>query len=288
LSWLSLSSIIPLVIGVVFATAALSFPGSNHGSAWWALGFLLQSLGFFFIFLRGLVPDPVSMPLANALIVAGPVLLLWGIEAYARKRFRPAFGLSWIAASVVLFVVVTYWQPSFNVRAFTVSTVLFGLNAIIGIRLLTLRGVARLQQGVTAGIFFASAAAMAVRAVLSIAGPAQSDIFFASPPSVIGLLEAFIAPIAIAIAFLSMVTRRVQIEREKTITKLEIALSTVTTLSGLLPICASCKKIRDENGHWDEVELYVRNHSKAEFSHSICPDCSAKLYPDLRSRDTEE
>jgi hypothetical protein len=56
----------------------------------------------------------------------------------------------------------------------------------------------------------------------------------------------------------------------------------VKTLRGLLPICASCKKIRDDAGHWTQVESYVRSHSDAEFSHGICPDCIAKLYPGAR------
>lgn len=52
----------------------------------------------------------------------------------------------------------------------------------------------------------------------------------------------------------------------------------VNVLSGLLPICCSCKKIRDDNGYWEQVEVYVREHSEAEFSHGICPDCIEKLY----------
>jgi hypothetical protein len=52
-------------------------------------------------------------------------------------------------------------------------------------------------------------------------------------------------------------------------------------LSGLLPICANCKKIRDDQGYWNQVEVYVGSHSEATFSHGICPDCFKKLYPEL-------
>ena len=58
------------------------------------------------------------------------------------------------------------------------------------------------------------------------------------------------------------------------------ALSEVKALSGLLPICASCKKIRDDKGYWNQIESYIRDHSEADFSHSICPDCAKKLYPE--------
>jgi len=60
--------------------------------------------------------------------------------------------------------------------------------------------------------------------------------------------------------------------------ELQIALSEIKTLSGLLPICASCKKIRDDKGYWNQIEVYIRDHSEAKFTHSLCPPCIEKLY----------
>jgi len=71
-------------------------------------------------------------------------------------------------------------------------------------------------------------------------------------------------------------------EREELIQNLQKALSEVKTLRGFLPICASCKKIRDDKGYWNQIETYVREHSEAEFSHSICPECAKSLYPELK------
>jgi PAS domain S-box-containing protein len=68
-------------------------------------------------------------------------------------------------------------------------------------------------------------------------------------------------------------------ERERLIAELQEALAKVKTLRGLLPICANCKKIRDDQGYWHSVEVYVRDHSEADFSHGICPECMKKLYP---------
>lgn len=70
-------------------------------------------------------------------------------------------------------------------------------------------------------------------------------------------------------------------EREKLIKELQNALTEVKTLSGLLPICAHCKKIRDDKGYWKQIESYISAHSEVEFSHSICPECVKKLYPKL-------
>jgi hypothetical protein len=70
-------------------------------------------------------------------------------------------------------------------------------------------------------------------------------------------------------------------EKEELILKLKDALSKVKTLSGLLPICANCKKIRDDRGYWNRIEAYIAKHSDVQFTHGMCPDCARKLYPDL-------
>ncbi|HEJ83930.1 MAG TPA: PAS domain S-box protein, partial [Desulfobacteraceae bacterium] len=69
-------------------------------------------------------------------------------------------------------------------------------------------------------------------------------------------------------------------EREKLIQELQTALSEIRKLSGMLPICASCKKIRDDKGYWQQVEAYISTHSEVRFSHSVCPECARKLYPE--------
>ena len=67
-------------------------------------------------------------------------------------------------------------------------------------------------------------------------------------------------------------------EREKLILKLQTTLDEVKTLQGFLPICANCKKIRDDKGYWNQIEGYIQKHSDAKFSHSMCPECSDELY----------
>jgi PAS domain S-box-containing protein len=75
--------------------------------------------------------------------------------------------------------------------------------------------------------------------------------------------------------------KRLEIEREGLIADFKEALHKVRMLSGMLPICSSCKKIRDDKGYWNQIEAYIREYSDAEFSHSICPECAKKLYSDL-------
>jgi len=74
---------------------------------------------------------------------------------------------------------------------------------------------------------------------------------------------------------------RAEAEQEKLILELQSALADVNTLSGLVPICANCKKIRDDKGYWTQVEAYIQQRTPARFSHGICPDCAKKLYPQI-------
>jgi PAS domain S-box-containing protein len=73
-------------------------------------------------------------------------------------------------------------------------------------------------------------------------------------------------------------------ERDQLIQELQQALASVKSLSGLLPICASCKKIRDDQGYWEQVEAYISSHSEATFTHGLCPECFHKLYPEFEDR----
>jgi PAS domain S-box-containing protein len=89
------------------------------------------------------------------------------------------------------------------------------------------------------------------------------------------------------IAFVQDVTerRRSEEERERLIGQLQRALADVKTLRGLLPICAHCKKVRDDHGYWSRIETFLRQHSEAEFTHGICPDCATKYFPDEMAED---
>jgi len=77
----------------------------------------------------------------------------------------------------------------------------------------------------------------------------------------------------------SIERKRALLEKDQLIGQLREALANLKTLSGLLPICASCKHIRDDKGYWHQVESYIQQHSSAVFTHGLCPKCSHKIYP---------
>lgn len=78
---------------------------------------------------------------------------------------------------------------------------------------------------------------------------------------------------------------RYAIERNRLTLEIRSAMAEIKTLSGLLPICAGCKKVRDDKGYWTQIEGYIQEHSKASFSHSMCPDCIPKYFPGLKIED---
>lgn len=99
-------------------------------------------------------------------------------------------------------------------------------------------------------------------------------------------LDEFITvAIFLSITLLFIVVRRMRDFKETTLLmlqknkNLEEAIAEIKQLKGIIPICASCKMIRDDEGFWHQVEVYVKRHSEAEFSHGLCPDCAQKLYP---------
>lgn len=75
---------------------------------------------------------------------------------------------------------------------------------------------------------------------------------------------------------------------QETNRKLTESIANIKTLTGLLPICASCKKIRDDKGYWNQIETYVREHTEAEFTHGLCPACMHKLYPEYSDPDEKK
>jgi len=92
--------------------------------------------------------------------------------------------------------------------------------------------------------------------------------------------------VSLSLGMLTVVTKEMKAEeeREQLVASLQEALSNVKTLQGMLPICASCKKIRDDKGYWNQIENYLEAHSELSFSHSVCPECFKKLYPDFKQK----
>ena len=99
-------------------------------------------------------------------------------------------------------------------------------------------------------------------------------------------LVIILSPILYFLAFKPLkdqiiICEETELEKDELIMELHSALDEVKTLRGIIPICASCKNIRNEHSYWEKVESYFSSHTDAIFSHGLCPDCMRKLYPDM-------
>jgi two-component system cell cycle response regulator len=103
------------------------------------------------------------------------------------------------------------------------------------------------------------------------------EIFFAGKRQHIGAERIQILDLLLSTYEEALEQKR---ELERVNTELRNALTTIKTLKGIIPICANCKKIRDDQGYWNRLEEYISRHSDADFSHGICPDCAHDLYPE--------
>jgi hypothetical protein len=114
--------------------------------------------------------------------------------------------------------------------------------------------------------------------LVDLASQAGAGAYLIKPPRQTDVERAIVITMA---RFDDMVElRRLNAELILRNEELQTAMDQIKTLSGLLPICAGCKKIRDDGGYWQDVAVYIRDHSEAEFSHGLCPDCAKELFPD--------
>lgn len=117
-------------------------------------------------------------------------------------------------------------------------------------------------------------------APLIIEGQARGVMGLANKPSDFDDHDAQLAAALGEFAAIALANSHTLDELRATVTDLKHALDEVRTLRGILPICAGCKRIRDDKGYWHQVEAYISDHSEAAFSHGLCAECLAKLYPE--------
>jgi hypothetical protein len=280
-----------LVINLFLALSLFFFQATRKtypGFGLWTTGVGLLGLGYLALCLRGFVPDFISILLVNALFPLGMVLHLAGMRRFLgltpMSRLWYALPSCIVAAAAVLY----YGYDSEAWRTVSLSIGIAAPHFAMAYRLLGQPMRPRsVFHWVIGSLLMWGGILVLVRAMWSLS-EFQFRALMDSPVQAVFFVSVIVLQLGENISFLMLNNERVEAELvqaqtglKKTVKELERALAEIKTLSGFLPICANCKKIRDDNGYWRAVEQFIEEHSQAQFSHAICPDCLAELYPEL-------
>lgn len=261
-----------VILMVVMQRSRKTYPGFGH----WTLATLSACLGMFFIALRGHIPLLLSMVGGNLLLVVQVMLIFRGLAIFAGRRPSPWPDMALMALFLAVYVVFTYVHDSTKWRIILFS--LYYGYYYLRCLLLALRQVPALLGSRNWLIIISLAVMIAFYALRVVAvflwDWGVVEILESSPMNLATNMATSCLGVLTLAGLIFLNVQRLEVEFQS-------AQREVGVLSGLLPICANCKRIRDDGGYWHQVEQYVKAHSQAEFTHGICPECLSNLYPDL-------
>ncbi|MBF0467711.1 MAG: hypothetical protein HQK61_02305 [Desulfamplus sp.] len=246
-----------------------------NGFTQWTIASILNCFGLVLLSLRNILPDFITLVIANTLIVAANGFIAYGIEAFSGSTRRMWLFILFAVSLFVSFSYFTYYSRNLNACIVIISAILAILYAYCGyiIHIYTPR-LLNVQNMFLTVVFTIQAIWFALRIIPTVfIEGIIVDFMKASAVHGITIMVFFGGNIFVTIGLIALNFQRVEIE-------LLTSMDEIKTLRGIIPICASCKKIRDDKGIWEQIETYIRAHSDAEFSHGICPECIKSLYPE--------
>ncbi len=260
-----------------------------EGFGFWVFGTFVFAVAYSFSLFRQNIPEFIGILLTNGLYSIGALIRLDGIFRFMRGRSLKKYVY---ASPVLLFVDNTYFyffQNDIVIRNFILSLYLCViLSVIIGTFLRYAPENGKALYRTTAFFHGLFGIELFARGIIWLVYP-SGGLLDERMINYVHYLIVTAYEVGLGLSFLMMNGQRLEEELRKskgdlqnTVRQLTAALSEIKTLSGLVPICPACKKIRDDRGFWDQVESYVARHTGAEFSHGICPECAKRLYPDVR------
>lgn len=239
----------------------------------WTMGALSLCIGFWIFSLRELIPDFFSIVIANGLIYFYTISIINGLSRFS--NIKPKYWLNGVLIFIFfsLFLYFTYFRPDVNVRIVIISF-LFLINSLRGL-IIVYRNIPKVifhKQTSLIIIFSIDIVWNLIRIILTLSIEEEiTDFMQAGIIQASSFLIIYFTSIISSILFLKWNLERLQNELNKSQEK-------VKTLTGFIPICSVCKKIRKNDIEWEALEEYISENSDAQFTHSICPDCLKKVY----------
>ena len=241
----------------------------------WAWATFALAFGMALIGWRDRLPPFLTVIVANTSLLASLVLIHDGLIRFAGGNPKPAwYGVPFIALEVP-YILLTYVTPNVRLRVM-ISSAIFVVYSGVILWYYAKRIASTYKRNWLLPVGFSVQMAIFLARIIHLAMLRRGLSDFMQS----GNLEAFLI-ILIYSTSIVIIVGLVVLNYQRTELELRNATSEVKTLRGIIPICASCKKIRDDEGYWNAVDSYLRLHTEAEFSHGLCPDCSRKLYPEL-------
>lgn len=268
----------------LFRTQQKTFPGFGL----WTASFFVLGLGYFSLLVREFVPLFLSVIFGNSFFALGALFRLDGVHRFSRdyplKKIYYSSLILFLSFICFFYLVI----PNIVARTSIMGIYAAAISSFIAYILFTSAPISNKRLFYAAGLLSSFMAVTLLLGPLFFRAPASSDIFRMGNSYATYYLIILAYEISWGFCLIMINNQRVESELKeaekelrKTNLQLEKAISEKITLTGLLPICSHCKKIRDDNGYWNHLESYIESHSEADFSHSICPECAEELYPDI-------
>jgi len=265
------SAILCIPMGYIYV-ARRTYPG--FGS--WLCGVSFHAAGMLLLALRGHIPDALSVIGANLFIALYLVLLTRGATTFVggvQRTWVQVISMAFLLGALFYF---TYVIPSVSIRIVIFSAVMIPYG--IWIDWIITRQVPVLLRSMNWFLTVAVGAFvlwLMVRIVLTLLFERTTDELMS--PSLVQGMSFVIFTTLNVLSILGLITLNFQRVEDDLLTSVD----EIKTLRGIIPICSSCKKIRDDQGYWKQLEAYMRDHADITFSHGICPECREKLYSTL-------
>ncbi len=268
------SGIIALVLSLclffIYATRK-TYPGFRQ----WTIAALFNFAGMLLISLRGVIPDFFTIVAANTFIAVYFIFILLGLIDFAEVKDSLRIYFSLLAFTFLMFIYFTYYSPSVNARIAVIS----GIISLLCFRCFFLvnRNIPAIllnKNRLLCFTFFFLFLWFLFRVVQTVVFEDRIVSFMtAGAIHKATFIIFFAGSILITIGIIIINAQRLEND-------LTAASNNVKTLQKMLPICANCKKIRNDKGYWEQIETYIENHSDSKFSHGICEECFQMLYGD--------
>ena len=273
---------------LLYSTQQKTFDGFGL----WIASLFVFSLGYLALFLRGTIPLHFSIIIGNFCFALGALLRLDGTIRFTRgENLKTPFYLI-LAPVIISIAYFHYIVENIVARTLLIGNFTLILCVCITVSFFSPSTSTSKRFFHIAGFLTGSMGIFLLVTPLLLKSSADSNIFQMGFRYAVYYMVILAFEICWGYCLLLLNGQRLEDELRVTEKELRAAnlqlekeMKERITLSGLLPICSHCKKIRDDKGYWNHLESYIETHSEADFSHSICPDCAHELYPELGLKD---